>query len=91
MRSLICAGTSITVRPEPAGLAHAAGNGTQKAFESDPNVLYVSLHRYDNGRFYPGSDDASPHTIGTGAGAGRSVGSLRDADSQVRSTSPGTR
>jgi histone deacetylase 4/5 len=25
------------------------GNGTQEAFDSDPNVLYVSLHRHDNG------------------------------------------
>lgn len=31
------------------------GNGTQQAFYSDPNVLYVSLHRYDNGNFFPGS------------------------------------
>ncbi|KTG19442.1 hypothetical protein cypCar_00041072, partial [Cyprinus carpio] len=31
------------------------GNGTQQAFYSDPNVLYVSLHRYDDGNFFPGS------------------------------------
>uniref|UniRef100_A0A674AXP0 Histone deacetylase n=1 Tax=Salmo trutta TaxID=8032 RepID=A0A674AXP0_SALTR len=31
------------------------GNGTQQAFYSDPNVLYLSLHRYDDGNFFPGS------------------------------------
>ncbi|ETE73949.1 Histone deacetylase 5, partial [Ophiophagus hannah] len=31
------------------------GNGTQQAFYSDPSVLYISLHRYDNGNFFPGS------------------------------------
>jgi histone deacetylase 4/5 len=24
-------------------------------FEDDPSVLYVSLHRYDRGSFYPGT------------------------------------
>lgn len=31
------------------------GNGTQQAFYNDPNVLYISLHRYDDGNFFPGS------------------------------------
>ncbi|CAB1346737.1 unnamed protein product, partial [Coregonus sp. 'balchen'] len=31
------------------------GNGTQQAFYSDPNILYLSLHRYDDGNFFPGS------------------------------------
>ncbi|KTF79442.1 hypothetical protein cypCar_00016912, partial [Cyprinus carpio] len=31
------------------------GNGTQEIFYNDPSVLYVSLHRYDNGNFFPGS------------------------------------
>ncbi|ETE70668.1 Histone deacetylase 9 [Ophiophagus hannah] len=31
------------------------GNGTQQAFYSDPSILYVSLHRYDEGNFFPGS------------------------------------
>ncbi|XP_064492512.1 histone deacetylase 5 isoform X5 [Pseudopipra pipra] len=31
------------------------GNGTQQAFYSDPHVLYISLHRYDDGNFFPGS------------------------------------
>lgn len=31
------------------------GNGTQQAFYNDPNVLYLSIHRYDDGNFFPGS------------------------------------
>jgi len=48
------------------------GNGTQDMFEEDPDVLYMSLHRYDagalqaTGGFYPGS--------GSGAYAGRGHG-----------------
>ncbi|KAL7267452.1 Histone deacetylase hda1 [Rhizina undulata] len=29
------------------------GNGTQKAFYEDPSVLYISIHRHDDGKFYP--------------------------------------
>ena len=29
------------------------GNGTQRAFWNDPNVLYVSIHRHEDGDFYP--------------------------------------
>lgn len=35
------------------------GNGTQEAFYSDPSVLYISLHRYDDGNFFPGSGHPS--------------------------------
>uniref|UniRef100_A0A8C5PQV8 Histone deacetylase n=1 Tax=Leptobrachium leishanense TaxID=445787 RepID=A0A8C5PQV8_9ANUR len=47
------------------------GNGTQQAFYSDPNVLYVSIHRYDDGNFFPGS--GAPDEVGTGAGVGFNV------------------
>ncbi|XP_068119448.1 histone deacetylase 5 isoform X2 [Hyperolius riggenbachi] len=47
------------------------GNGTQQAFYSDPNVLYVSLHRYDDGNFFPGS--GSPEEVGAGCGVGYNV------------------
>jgi acetoin utilization deacetylase AcuC-like enzyme len=30
------------------------GNGTQLCFESDSSCLYLSLHRHDNGNFFPG-------------------------------------
>uniref|UniRef100_A0A452IS22 Histone deacetylase n=1 Tax=Gopherus agassizii TaxID=38772 RepID=A0A452IS22_9SAUR len=47
------------------------GNGTQQAFYSDPNVLYISLHRYDNGNFFPGS--GAPEEVGSGMGVGYNV------------------
>jgi len=31
------------------------GNGTQDLTYDDPNILYISLHRYDNGTYFPGS------------------------------------
>ncbi|CAF1318895.1 unnamed protein product [Rotaria sordida] len=30
------------------------GNGTQDLTYNDPNILYISLHRYDNGTYFPG-------------------------------------
>ncbi|KAM7380816.1 hypothetical protein PAMP_004089 [Pampus punctatissimus] len=47
------------------------GNGTQQAFYGDPSVLYLSLHRYDDGNFFPGS--GAPDEVGTGAGIGFNV------------------
>ncbi|XP_038551857.1 histone deacetylase 7-like isoform X2 [Micropterus salmoides] len=47
------------------------GNGTQEAFYNDPNVLYISLHRYDDGNFFPGS--GHPSEVGAGAGEGFTV------------------
>ncbi|CAG05956.1 unnamed protein product, partial [Tetraodon nigroviridis] len=47
------------------------GNGTQQAFYSDPSVLYISLHRYDDGNFFPGS--GAPEEVGSGAGNGFNV------------------
>lgn len=49
------------------------GNATQKMFESDPKVLYISLHRYDDAKFYPYSSTAGPKVIGNGFGAGKNV------------------
>ncbi|CAH6776246.1 Hdac5 [Phodopus roborovskii] len=47
------------------------GNGTQQAFYDDPSVLYISLHRYDNGNFFPGS--GAPEEVGGGPGVGYNV------------------
>lgn len=41
------------------------GNGTQQAFYTDPGVLYLSLHRYDDGNFFPGS--GAPDEVGSPA------------------------
>ncbi|XP_027131423.1 histone deacetylase 6 [Larimichthys crocea] len=49
------------------------GNGTQHMFEDDDSVLYVSLHRYDNGMFFPSSEDAAPDRVGVSKGAGFNV------------------
>lgn len=46
------------------------GNGTQKAFYNDPRVLYISLHRYENGKFYPGTKAGGPTMVGEGDGEG---------------------
>jgi acetoin utilization deacetylase AcuC-like enzyme len=44
------------------------GNGTQQIFESDPHVLYVSIHQSP---YYPGTGGAGE--VGRGAGAGHTV------------------
>ncbi|CAD6886348.1 unnamed protein product [Tilletia laevis] len=40
------------------------GNGTQRAFWDDPDTLYVSLHRYENGEYYPGGTYGAIETVG---------------------------
>ncbi len=43
------------------------GNGTQSVFENDPNVLYISIHRYDeDGSFYPRSTYGDYTSVGSG-------------------------
>uniref|UniRef100_A0A3B3BY58 Histone deacetylase 6 n=1 Tax=Oryzias melastigma TaxID=30732 RepID=A0A3B3BY58_ORYME len=49
------------------------GNGTQHMFEDDSSVLYISLHRYDNGTFFPSSEDAAPEKVGVAKGVGYNV------------------
>lgn len=49
------------------------GNATQHMFYSDPNILFISIHRYDNGRFYPASTDADPTQVGADIGVGKNV------------------
>jgi acetoin utilization deacetylase AcuC-like enzyme len=44
------------------------GNGTEHAFYSDAEVLYISLHQYPH---YPGT--GSSLDVGDGAGAGRNI------------------
>lgn len=47
------------------------GNGTQDIFYDDPRVLVVSMHRHDDGNFFPGT--GNPEECGTGAGTGFNV------------------
>lgn len=56
------------------------GNGVQNIFYDDPNVLYISLHVYKNGDFYPGKPpessglvDGGVENCGSGPGLGRNV------------------
>ncbi|OBS81149.1 hypothetical protein A6R68_20671, partial [Neotoma lepida] len=49
------------------------GNGTQHMFEDDPSVLYVSLHRYDRGTFFPMGDEGASSQVGRAAGIGYTV------------------
>lgn len=56
------------------------GNGIQQANYDDPNVLYVSLHVHEKGRFYPElsyRDTRGPYGdhlhCGAGAGLGKNV------------------
>jgi len=44
------------------------GNGTQHAFEEDPNVFYISLHQYPH---YPGT--GALYETGTGKGEGTTL------------------
>ncbi|XP_031628963.1 histone deacetylase 6 isoform X2 [Contarinia nasturtii] len=49
------------------------GNGTQRMFEDDEKVLYISLHRYEHGTFFPKSSDGNYTVVGTGQGEGFNV------------------
>ncbi|XP_073456135.1 histone deacetylase 6 isoform X1 [Aquarana catesbeiana] len=49
------------------------GNGTQHIFQEDDSVLYVSIHRYDDGQFFPASEDAAHDRVGVGRGEGFNV------------------
>lgn len=62
------------------------GNATQHMFQSDPRILFISIHRYDNGRFYPCSTDASPGVVGTNAGVGKNVNIAWNIPKNAQST-----
>lgn len=49
------------------------GQGTQQIFAENPNVLYISVHRYDNATFFPKSEDANYTVVGNGVGEGFNV------------------
>ncbi len=42
------------------------GNGTQHSFESDPDILFFSIHQYPH---YPGTGAAGERGVGAGTGA----------------------
>ncbi|KMR02735.1 histone deacetylase 4 [Lasius niger] len=47
------------------------GNGTQQMFDDDPRVLYLSIHRHDDGNFFPGT--GGPTECGVDEGLGYNV------------------
>lgn len=47
------------------------GNGTQEIFEQNKSVLYISLHRHEGGKFYPGTGAATE--VGSMGGEGYCV------------------
>lgn len=47
------------------------GNGTQQALYEDDTILYISIHRHDDGNFFPGT--GGPTECGAGAGLGFNV------------------
>lgn len=49
------------------------GNGTQRITYKDNKILYMSIHRYDNGSFFPNSKDADYDAVGEGKGVGYNV------------------
>ena len=42
-------------------------------FYDDPRVLYISIHRYDSGSFFPCKPDANHTFVGSGSGAGYNI------------------
>ena len=47
------------------------GDGTEQMFYDNPNVLFISIHRYDHGAFYPGTGHCT--RVGSGAGEGYNI------------------
>ena len=46
------------------------GQATQYSFNSDPRVLYTSIHRYEHGAFWPELIESNSNWIGIGDGLG---------------------
>ena len=49
------------------------GNGCQKAFYDNPNILYISIHVHMNGQFYPSGDEGDMWHVGEDRGTGFNV------------------
>ncbi|XP_071082347.1 histone deacetylase 6-like isoform X2 [Haliotis cracherodii] len=49
------------------------GNGTQSTFYTDPSVLYMSLHRFESGCFYPNGGCGALNRVGYEEGTGYNV------------------
>ena len=49
------------------------GNGTQRVFWDDAEVLYISIHRYENGTFYPAGPYGNYDQVGGVGALGTSI------------------
>ena len=49
------------------------GDGTQSAFYDTDQVMFMSLHRFDDQTFYPRREDSAPSFIGEGVGKGYNI------------------
>ena len=52
-------------------LVASAGNGTQQLTSRDADILYMSLHRYEKGTFYPQDTHGKASYVGRRSGKGR--------------------
>ncbi|EGD81047.1 HDAC9 protein [Salpingoeca rosetta] len=52
---------------------HRHGAGTEEIFLHNPNVMVVSLHRYDDGHFFPHTGRVSDAGVGDGRGTNVNV------------------
>lgn len=49
------------------------GQGSQRSFYDDPNVLYISIHRFEHGQFWPNLRESDYDYVGAGEGRGRNI------------------
>ena len=49
------------------------GDGTANVFYNDETVLYISIHRYDMGKFFPGGTFGAYEKIGESSGKGFNI------------------
>ena len=61
------------------------GDSTQKFLYDDPRILFVSLHRYDNGTFYP-KKSGDMRNIGAEAGEGYNLNIPWNLDPELAPT-----
>ena len=49
------------------------GNGIQHMFYNSDKILYISIHRYDQGSFFPCGEDGAADKVGEGEGKGFNI------------------
>lgn len=49
------------------------GNGTQDIFYNSDKVMFISIHKFESGTYFPRSSNGSFDKVGAGVGAGFNV------------------